>query len=273
MARANGGSGTAPGRSTTSVCASISSNTRSAAAAACCRLALTRVSFLIGPYISSSAATNEVNSPGVSRPAAISWLPYHERADDGHAAQRLHQRRQQRQHAGHAHVGAIELVGRGAELRRLAALGQERLDDAVAGEGLAGDVRQPLERLLAAVRHGAQPLAEPGERIDDERRRGQAHERQAGVDVDEQGRIADHRQRLAGDVADGLRDRPLHLADVVVDPRQQLAGRRGGRRTPPTGRARVRTGRSAAPAPPDGRGRPSSSWRRTRRRPWPRRRR
>ena len=39
---------------------------RSDAAAACCRLAFTRLSFLTGPYINSSAATNDVNSPGAS---------------------------------------------------------------------------------------------------------------------------------------------------------------------------------------------------------------
>ena len=76
MLRANGASAGAPGRSRTSVCSSSTSKMRSAAAIACCRLAFTRLSFLTGPYISSSAATNDVNSPGVSRPAAIARLPY-----------------------------------------------------------------------------------------------------------------------------------------------------------------------------------------------------
>ena len=218
----------APARSTTSVCASINSKTRSAAAAACCRLALTRVSFLIGPYISSSAATNDGELARREPSGGDLGAAVPQGGDDGDPAQRLHQRRQQRQHPGHAHVGAVELIGGAAELAGLAVLGQERLDDAVSGEGFAGDVRQPLERLLAAVRHGAQPLAQPGQRVDDQRRRGHAHQGQAGIDVDEQGRIADHGQRLAGDVADGFRDRPLHLADVVVDPRQQLAGGAAG---------------------------------------------
>ena len=60
----------------TSVCRSSSSKIRSSAATACCRLALTRLSFLTGPYINSSAATNDVNSPAVSRLSAISRLPY-----------------------------------------------------------------------------------------------------------------------------------------------------------------------------------------------------
>ena len=68
MAPVNGGSGTAPSRSRTSVWVSSSSKIRSDAAIACCRLALTRDSFLIGPYINSKAARNDVNSPAESRP-------------------------------------------------------------------------------------------------------------------------------------------------------------------------------------------------------------
>ena len=77
MSPVNGGSGGALGRSRTSVCVSSSSKMRSDAAIACCRFALTRDSFLIGPYINNSAATNDVNSPGVRLPKAISRLPYH----------------------------------------------------------------------------------------------------------------------------------------------------------------------------------------------------
>ena len=44
---------------------------------ACWRFALTRLSFLAGPYIRNKAAMNEVNSPRLSFPAAISRLPYH----------------------------------------------------------------------------------------------------------------------------------------------------------------------------------------------------
>ena len=50
---------------------------RSEAASACWMLALTRLSFLAGAYIMNSAATKATNSPGVSRPDAISWLPNH----------------------------------------------------------------------------------------------------------------------------------------------------------------------------------------------------
>ena len=49
---------------------------RSAAAIACCRSALTRLSFFAGAYIMNSAAMKAVNSPADSRPATISWLPY-----------------------------------------------------------------------------------------------------------------------------------------------------------------------------------------------------
>ena len=43
---------------------------------ACCRLALTRLSFLAGPYIRNSAAMNATKSPVVRRFEEISWLPY-----------------------------------------------------------------------------------------------------------------------------------------------------------------------------------------------------
>ena len=77
MVPLNGASAGAPGRSCTSVWVSSSSKMRSDAATACCRFALTRLNFLIGPYIISRAATNSVNSPAVSRPLEISRVPYH----------------------------------------------------------------------------------------------------------------------------------------------------------------------------------------------------
>ena len=59
----NGASGAAPGCSITSVCVSSISKMRSDAAIACCRLALTRLSFLAGPYIRSSVPMNERELP------------------------------------------------------------------------------------------------------------------------------------------------------------------------------------------------------------------
>ena len=44
----------------------------------------------------NSAAMNAVNSPVVSRPAVISWLPYQSAADERHTADELHQRREHR---------------------------------------------------------------------------------------------------------------------------------------------------------------------------------
>ena len=96
----------------TSLWVSSSSKIRSDAATACWRFALTRLSFLIGPYISSSAATKSVNSPAVSRPLAISRVPYQSAPAIANAAQQLHQRRQDRQDARHLHVRAIERAGR-----------------------------------------------------------------------------------------------------------------------------------------------------------------
>ena len=48
--------------------------------------------------------------------------------------------------------------------------------------------------------------------------------RQPRVVVEQQRRVADERQRLAREIAGRFRHRLLHLADVVVDARQQLAG-------------------------------------------------
>ena len=76
MLEANGGSGAAPGRSAVPVRVSRTSKMRSAAAIAPWMFALTRLSFLTGPYISRSAVMNDVNSPAVRSPAAISRLPY-----------------------------------------------------------------------------------------------------------------------------------------------------------------------------------------------------
>ena len=50
---------------------------RSAAAAACCRSALTRLNLRAGPYIRNSAVMKATKSPVVRRFAAISWLPTH----------------------------------------------------------------------------------------------------------------------------------------------------------------------------------------------------
>ncbi len=51
-----------------------------------------------------------------------------------------------------------------------------------------------------------------------------------GVVIEQQRREADERQRLARQIAGGFRDRLLHLPDVVVDPRHQLAGGRAAKK-------------------------------------------
>ena len=71
-------------------------------------------------------------------------------------------------------------------------------------------------------------LAEPNQRIDNQRRGGHADERQLGVVVEQQRGIADERQRLAREIADGFGYRALHLPDVVVDAREQLPGGAAG---------------------------------------------
>ena len=197
----------APGRSCTSVCVSSISKIRSDAAIVCCRLAFTRLSFLTGPYISNSAATNDVNSPGVSRAARDGRGPRTTARPPCHPAQQLHHRRQDRQRRRHLHVRAVQPLRRRRELVRLVLLGAERLDDAVAGERLGADVREVLQRLLAAARRLAKPLPEPGERVDDQRSAGQEDERQPRVVVEEEAGVADERERLAQEVAHRLRDR------------------------------------------------------------------
>ena len=119
---------------------------RSEAASACCRLALTRLNFFTGPYISSSAATNDVNSPAVSRPIAISRLPYQSAPAMAMPPRNSISGGSIDEHARHLQVGAIEQSRGALELRRLTRLGAERLDDAMAGERFAGDVRQCSSR-------------------------------------------------------------------------------------------------------------------------------
>ena len=103
----------------------------------------------------------------------------------------------------------------------------------MAREGLGGDVRDLRERLLTAPGRAADALPEPDERIDDERRARQRHQRQARVVVEEQRREGDERQRLAREVSERFGHGLLHLRDVVGDARHQLAvriGREEGRR-------------------------------------------
>ena len=140
-----------PAARCTSVCVSSISKIRSDAAIACCRLALTRLSFLAGPYIRNSGADERDELARASaRRAAICWLPYQSSAGHAEAAEQLHQRRQARQRRRHLHVRAEQLMPARLNLLGLVRLGAERLDDAVAGERLGADVRQVLERFLAA---------------------------------------------------------------------------------------------------------------------------
>ena len=115
--RRNGAIAGAPARSFTSVWVSSMSKMRSDAAIVCCRFALTRLSFLAGPYISSSAAMNEKNASGghlMLRRHLTRAVDERERHAD--AADELHQRRQARQRRRHLHVRAEESVRGAAEL-------------------------------------------------------------------------------------------------------------------------------------------------------------
>ena len=117
------------------------------------------------------------------------------------------------------------MVAGAAELLRFARLSRERLHDPMAGKRLRADVRDALERLVASPRRPAHALAEANERIHDERRAGQADNRQPRIDVEHQKHETDEREGFARQIADRFGHDLLHLTNVVVDARHQLAGR------------------------------------------------
>ena len=166
-----------------------------------------------------------MNSPAVRCPCAICAAAVPQRAGDRDAAEELHERRQQRQDARHLEIGAEQLPRHALEFRAFACLGAERLDDAMPGERLGRDVRHVLLRFLAPARDGADALAEPHQRVDDQRRRRHAQQRQLRVVVEQQGHRTDEHQGFAREIADRFRHGALHEADVVVDARQQLPDR------------------------------------------------
>src|SRR5258708_2075716 len=93
-------------------------------------------------------------------------------------------------------------------------LAAEGLDDAVAGEGLGGEMRQMLELFLAAARRSPDALPETNERIHDERRAGKGKQRQLPVVEEHQRREADDGEAFAQQVPHRLRNGLLHLPDV-----------------------------------------------------------
>ena len=100
----------------------------------------------------NAATTNAKKSPCVIPPAPILLAAVPNQADDGDAAEELHQRRQHRHRARHFQVGAVQAVATPAEIGRLVLLGAKRLHDPVAGEGFDRDVREVGELLLAPRR-------------------------------------------------------------------------------------------------------------------------
>ena len=203
------------------MCVSSIVKIRSEAAIACCRLVFTRLSFLIGVYIMKAAKMNPRKLPCVVRPPEISALPYQISANHRQPAEQLHQRRQHGDRARDLEVDAVEELGGALEALALVLLRAEGLDDAMAGEGFGGDVREALDGLLAAARAAAHALAQADERIDDDRRAGHAHEGEAPVPPEQQRGVAEQRKAFAQQVADRLRHGLLHQVDVVGDPRHQ----------------------------------------------------
>jgi hypothetical protein len=148
-----------------------------------------------------------------------------ERQHERHAAHEFHERRQHGEHAGDAHARPIKAIGRVVELHRFARLRAERLHDPMTRERFGADMRHVLERLLAAGTRAPHPAAELGERIEDERRTREAHERKPRVVVHENTREENHRQRFTREITNRLGHRALKLTDVVGDSRHQPPGR------------------------------------------------
>ena len=143
---------------------------------------------------------------------------------DAQAAQQLHQRRQRGQRGGDLQVDPIEPLRRSCEPGLLLRFRAEGLDDPVTGERFRAQVRDVLERLLAPARRPADALPEPHQRVEHQGGAGEADDRQARVDPEQRPRVAHQGQRLAKQIADGLRHPVLDLVDVVGDVRHQLAG-------------------------------------------------
>ena len=94
--------------------------------------------------------------------------------------------------------GVLELAG-------FAFLPTEGLDDPMSGDSLHAEVGHVLQCFLASAGGAAHALAEAHQRIDHERRPRQAHERQSGVVIEEQGGEPEQRERLASHIPDGFR--------------------------------------------------------------------
>src|SRR4029450_12090236 len=92
----------------------------------------------------------------------------------------------------------------------------EGFDDAMAGECFGAEVGQLLERFLTSVRRTATPLAEPYERINDQRRAGQADDGQPGIVVEHQPHEPDEGKGFSSKVADRFRHDLLHLPHVIT---------------------------------------------------------
>jgi len=76
------------------------------------------------------------------------------------------------------------------------------------------DVRHHFERLLASACRAPNTLPKANQRIHDERRPRQTHQRQPCVVIKQHDGVADKRERLAQHVARRLGDGPLHLPDI-----------------------------------------------------------
>jgi hypothetical protein len=115
----------------------------------------------------------------------------HRHAD---AAKQLHQGRQAGQGSRHLHVRPEQMIPGAAELPGFVRFGSERLDDAVAGKRLGADVRQLLERLLAAPGRAAHALSQPDQRIHNQRRAGHADQGEPRVQIKHERRVAHERE-------------------------------------------------------------------------------
>ena len=186
-------------------------------------MALTRLSFLAGPYHQKQRRDEGCELAGcqISGRDLLAAVP--QRGRHAQSSDELHEWREARQGRGDLHVGPEEMPPGTREALGLFSFRAERLHDAVAGEGLDADMGNQLQRLLTAFRGLAHTPPQLDEGIDDEWRAREADNGQARIVVEEQTGVPDERQRLAGQIASGLGHHLLHLRDVVVHARQQLA--------------------------------------------------
>ena len=197
MASRKAGSGFASGASWTSVCTSSSSKMRSDAADRLLQVGVDAAQLLDRPVHQQQRRHERRELARRQPPHRNLAAAVPQRAGDGDAAEKLHQRRQQRQHARHLQVGAIQLVATRARTSPpRAPSAPNALTMRWPENASPATCDRCSSRFLAPARDGAQLPPEPHQRIDRQRRAGHAQQREPRVVVEEQRRKADQRRAI-----------------------------------------------------------------------------